>query len=211
MTKIQLLCLPISLLMLLTNAHADIYTCKDSAGHLVTSDRAVKECSDKTTEVYTNTGVLKDQLLGPLTPEQKQAAQLQEQKRIKEAQEQEKLRKEQLYLIAHYPNEQDVEIARRKALDIIDTKIASEKQVAQEATDALNNKNRNQTSNQNDQAKNVLITDDDLKVTIQQANRHIQRYLVEKVEVNRQFDETHKRYLEIVGTGKKNSVPDQAK
>ena len=152
------------LFLLLTNAHADVYTCKDGAGHLVTSDRAVTECSDKTTEVYTNTGVLKNQLQGTLTPEQKHAAQVQEQKRIKDAHEQDTIKKEQRYLTAHYPTEQDVEIARRKALDAIDAKIALEKQVIKESTNSLKDKKRKQArkdNNQLDQSTVLQITDED--------------------------------------------------
>jgi hypothetical protein len=214
MNKIQHLCLSIVMSLLFSNAHADIYRCKDSAGRLITSDKAVPECADKTTLVYSNNGALKVQLPGALTPEQKRAADLQEQQRIKENLAQEQKKKEQRYLLAHYPTEQDVESARQKELDAIDTKIASEKQVIAQTTETLNKKQNKQPQLRKNQTDNLMSppkTKDDLNEMIQQSNRLIQHYLAEKVETNRRFDETHKRYLEIVGSNKKNDTLDLPK
>jgi len=203
MTKIQRLFLLVFLAFQVVNAHADIFMCKDSSGHLITSDRAVPECTDKTTQVYTNSGVFKDQLPGVVTSEQKRAAELQEQRRAQEALEQEKQRKEQRYLMAHYPSEQDVDIARKKELSAIETKIATEQQTIQEATEAINNYHREQVQLPKNQNGKLMDAIDELRQTIGQSNRLIERYTAEKASVNRKFDETHKRYIEVLGSSKK--------
>lgn len=205
MIKIPRQFLPILFILAVSNTYADVYRCKDGTGHLITSDRPISECADKATQVYTNSGVFKDQLPGALTPEQKVAAELQEQQRVKESQEQAVRRKEQQYLTTHYPAEQDIEIARQRELDAIDKKIAAEKQSIEVATEALANNQRMQThlpKTQNDKLFDAQMKADDLKQTIQQSNHLIQHYTAAKTGINRQFDETHKRYLELVGPDK---------
>lgn len=197
---LALLSLPFS------NVQADVYTCKDSAGRRITSDRPIADCAERATDVYSNTGILKDQLPGALSPEQKQEVLQQQQRRAKERQEYENIKKEKQYLIAHYPTEQDVEIARQKALDAIDTKIATEKQSIKDANDALSNKQHKPAQQVNDQSDALPYRSsnkDDLKDAIDRSNQLIQRYMAEKANINREFDETRKRYVEIVGADKK--------
>lgn len=206
MTKIQRLFLPVLFMLPVVNTHAEIFTCKDSAGRIITSDRVISECADKTTRVYTNSGVLKKQLSGALTPEQKRAAELQEQQRTQEAREQEQQRKEQRYLIAHYPTKQDIDVARQKELKAIETKIAAEQQTIAVATEALNINHRALTrlsKNQQDQLMDALVKEDEFKQTIRQAHRLIERYTAEKANVNRRFDDLNKRYIELIGSSKK--------
>jgi|GEM_PF-4912686 len=205
MTKIHRLLLPILFIFPVTNTQADVYRCKDSTGHLITSDRPISECADKSTQVYTNSGVFKDQLPAALTPEQKQTAKLQEQQRLKESQAQQARRKEQQYLITHFPAEQDIETARHKELNALDTKIATEKKSVDVATEALINNQRMQTNlpkSEKDKLFDAQMKEDALKQTIKQSNHLIQQYSAAKIGINRRFDETHKRYLEIVGPDK---------
>lgn len=205
MTKTQRLFLAMLFILSVTHTYADVYRCKDSTGHVVTSDRPIPECADKSTQVYTNSGVFKDQLPAPLTPEQRQSAKLQEQQKLRESQEQEARRKEQQYLITHYPAEQDIEIARQKELSALDTKIATEKQNVNVAMEALTNNQRMQSNlpkNENDKLFEAQMKGDALKQTIQQSNHLIQQYTTAKTNINRQFDATHRRYLEIVGPDK---------
>ena len=205
MTKIQRQFFPIVFSLFATNSYADVYRCKDSTGHLITSDRPIAECADKTTQVYTNGGVFKDQLPAALTPEQKRAAQLQEQQRIKEVREQQALRKEQQYLITHFPAEQDIETARQQELNALDIKIATEKQNVGVAMEALANNQRMQnhlSKRENDKLFDAQMKEEALKQTIEQSKNLIQQYTAAKTGINRQFDATHKRYLEIVGPDK---------
>lgn len=193
------------LILAYTNVHADIYRCVDSTGHIITSDRPIPECSDKATQVYTSRGVLKEQLTGTLTPEQKRTAELKAQQRIKEVEAEEANKKELRYLTAHYPTEADVEIARQKELDALDAKIAAEKKLIETATEALNAFQQEQARRPKGQISQFMegqLKEDGMRQTILQSTRAIQRYLTQKDDINRQFDETHKRYREIVVSNK---------
>ena len=105
--------------------------------------------------------------------------------------------------MAHYPSEQDVDIARKKELSAIETKIATEQQTIQEATEAINNYHREQVQLPKNQNGKLMDAIDELRQTIGQSNRLIERYTAEKASVNRKFDETHKRYIEVLGSSKK--------
>lgn len=94
-------------------ARADYYSCKDSSGHLLTSDQPIPECAEKSTQVYKDSGILKNQLT-PVSAEQRHIAERQEQQRVLSERQNEQNKKEQRYLLTHYPTEQDVELARKK-------------------------------------------------------------------------------------------------
>ncbi|PRC91564.1 DUF4124 domain-containing protein [Solimicrobium silvestre] len=206
MTKTQLQFLPILFVLHLASAHADIYSCKDSAGHMITSDRPIPECANRSTQIYGNNGSLKQEFAAELTPEQKRAAELKEQQRVKEAQQQEQLKKEQRYLIAHYPNEQSVEIARHQAVDVLEAKIKVEKHLIEVTTAALNKNREEQLHIPQNQTNKIIAAqnqEDDLAQTIEHSEHLIHNYQIEEIKINLQFDETHRRYLEIVAPSKK--------
>lgn len=208
MNKIQrlsLLAIPL-FLILSAHAYAEIYRCRDSAGRLITADRIMPECADKTTQVYTNSGVLRRQLPGPITAEQRRAAELEEQQRIKQIQQQIQEQKEKRYLTTHYPTEQAIEVARQKELDVVEEKIGEEKKTIEVTTEALTKNRQGQarlSKKQTEELSRAQNEEEQLVQTIQQSERMIQRYQVEKTKVNHQFDETRKRYLEIVGPDNK--------
>ncbi len=162
------------------------------------------ECVDKPTQVYRDNGIIKNQLTGALTPEQRRQAEQQEQQRAAAATELESVHKEQRYLLAHYPTEQDVELMRQKALSQVLAKIAAEKQALETAQLALDKNHQDQRllapgSNALVMAK---LSSDDLTQTIKQAQHLIDTFQAEQANINREYDRIHKRYTEIVLSGK---------
>jgi len=201
MAKPTHLLLVISALLPSSRANADFYSCKDSSGHVISSDRPIPECADKSTQIFKENGTLKSQIAAPLTPEQRRAAAIQEQQHQKEAQHQEELKQEQLFLIAHYPNESAIEAARKREIDAIDTKIATETRNIETATTALNNNQKmlpNLPKTQTLKIRETQTKIDDMTQSIQESTRLIHSYQAEEISVNKQFDATHKRYLEVV-------------
>jgi len=201
MAKSSLLFFVIPALLLCGTANADFYTCKDGAGHVVSSDRPIPECAEKSTQVFKENGTLKNQLPAPLTPDQRRAIEIQEQQHQKDLQHQEELKREQLFLIAHYPNEGAIETARKKELDAIDVKIAAETRNIETATTTLNNNQRMLPNLQKNQPLKIRETQtkiDDMTQSIAESTRLIRSYQAEEISVNQQFDATHKRYLEVV-------------
>jgi len=188
-------------LSLACRAHADIYSCKDNSGHLLTSDRPIPECADKPVQIYNSNGTLKDQIAAPPTPEQRRAAELREQQHLREAQRQEDVKREQLYLTAHYPNEAAIEIARKQEISAIETKIAIETRTLETTTDTLNQSQEELNAipdNQPAKIRAAQLKVDDLTQSVNESNHLIHNYRQEEVNINRQFDETHRRYLEII-------------
>lgn len=205
MTKRNRIVAPFFCVLVSSQAHADFFSCKDNAGHLITSDRPIPECADKSTQIYKNNGMLRTEMSGALTPEQRRNAELQEQQRASATKQAELSKKEQRYLSAHYPTEQDVELERKKALDLVELKIIAEKKNIATTTDAFNKMHaeliqlpKNQASKINEK-KNK---EDDLKLTITQSEKLIQRYQTEEININHDFDETHKRYSELISNHK---------
>jgi len=188
-------------LLLPTHARADFYSCKDNAGHLVTSDRPIPECADKPVSVFKDNGMLKTQIATPLNAAQRKAAELQEQERAKEQLNKENLNREQRFLVAHYPNLQAIESARKKELDVIESKIANEKHNIETATTALE---QDQTAMPGlAKANPGKVNETKMRIAnntlaIQESNRLLHSYQIEENNVNQQYDEMHKRYVEIV-------------
>lgn len=196
----------IVLLFLSCGAQADFYTCKDNAGHIITSDRPIPECAAKPLQVYQNNGVLKTEIAGPMTAEQRKSAELQEQQRSKEKQRTEEIKREQRYYTAHYPNEDAIEAAREDAIHAVESKITTETHVLDAATKALNQNQKALAAtppNQPARIHEFQLKIDDLNQSIQESGRLIHNYRAEEASINRQFDDTHKRYLEIVPGTKK--------
>ena len=201
MTKRSHIAVPLLVVLASGQAQADFYSCKDNNGHLITSDRPIPECADKSTQIYRNNGILKAEIAGALTPEQRRTAELQQQQREAAARQAEADRKEQRYLLAHYPTEQDVELERKKALDAVQAKIAAEKKNIAINTDAMNKVHTELTQLPKDQLVQInqkKNKEDDLKLTIAQSQKLILRYQTDEQSINREFDETHKRYIELI-------------
>jgi len=185
-------------LFLAATAHADFYTCKDSAGHLLTSDRPIPECSDRAEQVYKSNGALKNQLP---SSDQRRLAEQQEQQKAAEALKQDALKREQRYLTAHYPDEASIEVARQKAIGVVEAKIAVEtKNIATNTEELRKNENLFNATPKNQSAKihDLQMQKEDFNQSIAESNRLIQTYKNEEIKINQQFEATHKRYLEII-------------
>lgn len=67
--RIALLCLLTPVLAL---AQAKIYVCKDAAGHTLTSDRPIAECSTRPMREMDRNGITRREIAAPLTADEKQ-------------------------------------------------------------------------------------------------------------------------------------------
>ncbi len=183
------------------DAYADFYSCKDNTGHIVTSDRPIPECADKSTQIYKDNGMLKDQISGALTPEQKREAQLKDKQKSDEAKRIDNAKREQRYLTAHYPDENAIELARKHDIDTLESKISAENKVLETATATLNQDQKALpllTQNQPAKAAEFQQKIIELTQTIQESNRLIHNYRNEEINVNHQYDDIHKHYLDVV-------------
>ena len=206
MAKTTVLTCTILCLLLSSRARADFYSCRDSAGHMVTSDRPIPECADRSTQVFKENGILKNQISTPQNEQQRKAAEILEQQRVRETQHQEDLKREHLFLVAHYPTEEAVEVARKKELDALNVKISAETRNIEAATTALNTSQKmlpNLPKNQPSKIRETQSKIEDMTQAIQESNRLIHNYRIEQDNVNQQFDATHKRYNELITSNKR--------
>lgn len=184
-----------------SESKADVYKCVTASGIVITSDRVIPECANRNTKVFKNNGALKTEIAPPLTQEEKKKlAEEKEKKRIAEEAESAR-QKEERYLLAHYSNEQDIQIARQKAVDVYLEKknLTSEQLILlnkslNELTEKLKNTPEGSSS-----LTLLKARIDDLQLSITKGKISLQTYDAEISQIHKRYDETVKRYRIIIG------------
>lgn len=195
-----LVCLPFALAH--WSVHAQIYMCKDATGRTLTSDRPIPECADRSMRELDKQGRTRREIKPPMTAEEKRQLQLEEEKRKAEEAAADERRREDRLLKARYRSEADIELARRRALDVVEEQAkrersglaAAEKQQlkTQSEVDALKKKNASVS-------KALQQRLDDDSHAVDSAMKKIQEYDAEIAQVNARYDATLKRYRELAG------------
>lgn len=181
-------------------AHADIFRCTTAQGKVVTSDRPIPECISRGMKVYSDAGRFKRNILPPLSAEEKQKiAQEQEQKQKQQAAEEERKREER-YLLAHYQNEADVESARKRAVDVL----LDKKRLANEQLETFNQvllglqAELKASKKTTQEFESIQRRADDLSNNVLSTRKSIAFYDQEIQRTNREYDDTLKRFREVV-------------
>jgi hypothetical protein len=179
------------------SARAEIYICKDGAGHTITSDRPVPECAKQVLRVMSD-GLVRREIAAPLTPEQQRQKQVEQDRQRAAAVAAEEQRQLDRILLARYQSEPDIEAARKRAL--------------QPAQDAIAGSSRAIASAQKEQAGVKAAGDslknkplpldlrsklDDAASTIQREQSSILDQSATMADVNARFDGTLKRFREL--------------
>lgn len=174
-----------------------IYTCRDHAGRTITSDRPINECAGVMRELGP-TGILRREIAPPLTADQQHQKDLDDKnKRIAEEAVREKRRRDAALLTA-YQNEDQIEMARRRAVADADDSIKSsrvrlddlvkdKKALAVEA-DAYRNKPMPPLFRRKLDDNQALIDDEEATIKMRQFD-------VERI--NQRYDDELKRYREL--------------
>lgn len=102
-----------------------IYSCKDASGRVITSDRPIQECSDRTMEERSKGGILLREIAPPLTPAQQRQAEADEKKRRQAAEDEREQQRRDRALLTSYSSEKDIEGARSRALGDFNDAVAS--------------------------------------------------------------------------------------
>ncbi|MBC7513775.1 MAG: DUF4124 domain-containing protein [Herminiimonas sp.] len=113
-------CLVLPLLLAAsTCVHAEIYMCKDASGRTITSDRPIPECANRAMRQLDANGLTRREIAAPLTPEQKRARDVVEEKRRVDKAAADEQRLYDNALTTRYRNEDDVALARKRAIDLL--------------------------------------------------------------------------------------------
>jgi hypothetical protein len=187
-------------------AHAELYSCKDAAGHLLTSDRPIPECANRAVKVLRNNGLFQREIPAPPTEEDKRKAQIElERKKNEELLEEARL-KEERYLLAHYSSEKDIELMRSRSLEVLKERIRLGKEqistvshiLAQLQAEQQNNTKRSST-----ESAALQHRANEMERSIKKTKAINDSYEVELIRINAQYDQTLKNYREIVSNKKK--------
>jgi hypothetical protein len=185
--------------MLPAAAYAQIIMCKDANGKTHTSDRPIIECADRPIREFGSSGYLRREIPAPLTAEQKRQKQLEDEKRRAEEIALLEQKQADRALLARYRSEDDIEIARKRALDVVQDHFvrqteaiaAAEKLQRDAQSDMVRLKNRNEVP----PALQQRLEESDKKVRDEKSKR--QSYAEAMVNINAQFDATLQRYREL--------------
>lgn len=184
------------------SVHAQIYMCKDASGRTITSDRPIPECADRSMRELDRQGRTRREIKPPMSAEEKRQLQLQEEKRKAEEAAADEQRREDRLLRSRYRSEADIELARKRALDVVEDQAKRERnslaaaekqqQKTQAEIDALKKKNT-------PVSKALQQRLDDDVYAVDSAMKKIQEYDAETAQINAKYDATLKRYRELAG------------
>ena len=125
-TRIALLCLLTPALAL---AQAKIYVCKDAAGHTLTSDRPIAECSARPMREMDRNGITRREIPAPLTADEKQKNE--EDARARRAEEIAAVeqRRNDSAILSRFRSEDDIIDSGRRNVAIVQENVKREMQV----------------------------------------------------------------------------------
>lgn len=202
----------LSLLIILTcmlcsqRVRAEIYTCKDAAGHTLTSDRPIPECADRAMFVRQSPTQKQKEIPRPRTAEERRKADAEAEKQKLDELQEEQRKREELYLLANFKSENDIELARQRSVAIVKEKI----QVGNEQVKAIDRILTELQSEQQEAAKKSPAENAELQrranqlaLSIKNTRIANEKYEAEQIRINAQFDDILKRYRDIVLKRKK--------
>jgi len=196
--------LPLFCAVFFSEAKADIFRCTNAEGKLVTSDRPIPECANRTVKVYKNNGYFKKEIAPPMSAEEKKRLELEAEKRKAQQLADEERKREERYLQAHYESEADIQVARKRATDAL----LEKKRLANEQLQGLNQiifglqlelKNTKKPSKEFDSMRQRA---DDLTSSINKSQNAITFYDQEIARTNQEYDQTLQRYRQVVRKAK---------
>lgn len=183
-------------------AQAEIYICKDASGKTLTSDRPIMECQDRKTRVLGKNGLTAREIAPPLTEEQKRQKAADDEKRKAAQALADEQKRQDRALLARYSKEEDIEIARKRALESVTEQVKRE-----EASIAISEKNlqkaRAEAAAQPKGKVPAILQRkiDDLGQEISESKKLIAERQEEANQINARFDQAVKRFRELKNGG----------
>jgi hypothetical protein len=201
MNRIAVAMLCLSAAMPLT-AHAQIYLCKDASGKAHTSDRPIAECADRAVREFSSNGLLKREVPAPLTAEQKRQKQLEEERRKAAEAALAEQRQADRALLARYRNEADIEIARKRALEILQEQFNRQMIVVSDAEKRLKDAQAEiaRAKAAKDAQPTMQRRLEESDQALRDEKKRLQDAEADVAQFNAKFDATLKRYRELTNS-----------
>ena len=188
------------------SAQAEIYTCKDAAGRTITSDRPIPECADRAMFVRQNPNQSQREIPRPKTVEERRKADAEEEKQKIEAQLEQDRKREELYLLANFKSETDIELARQRSIETLKEKIRVGNEQIKAVSHLLTELQVQQQNSEKKSPAEIIELQhraNQLALSIKNSRTANEKYEAEQVRINAQFDDTLKRYRDIILRRKK--------
>lgn len=201
MTKGRIIILVSATLSFSPFAAAEIYSCKDATGRVITSDRPIPECADRAVTVRKNVGQAAKEIPRPLTPEERRKAQAEEARQKELAIAEEERQKQERYLLTHYRSEDDIERDRKEKLNSVKEKIRIGNEQIQFVTKLLTDLDAEKLRRpQASPAESASFDNraNALRNSIKKTQDNNYAAETEQTKINAQFDAILKQYREIV-------------
>ncbi|MBC3832145.1 hypothetical protein H8K33_11535 [Undibacterium amnicola] len=205
MEKIILSIMSLLSIVVMGSARADIFRCTTAQGKVVTSDRPIPECISRGMKVYTDAGRFKKNIAPPLSTEEKQKIADEQERKQREQLAEEERKREERYLLAHYQSEADVQAARKRAVDVL----LDKKRLANEQLENFNQlfldlqKELSQSKRTTQEFESIQRRANDLSSNVTNTRKAMAFYDQEIIRMNREYDDTLKRFRETVGRSRR--------
>jgi hypothetical protein len=178
--------------------HAQIFSCKDSHGRTLTSDREIPECAARDMREIGKNGIVRRVIPAPLTAEQRRAKQLDEERAKQQADAALEARRRDQAMLARFRNEGEIDRAHQRALGDLHEKIRQSDRALALATDQLKMAEVEATRRS---GKNippyVQQRIDDAKTSVSAETSRKRQIESDLSQLDKTFDDTRKRYREL--------------
>lgn len=187
-------------------ASAEIYSCSDASGRIITSDRPIPECAERAMTVRKNNGQNPREIPRPMTAEEKKKFLLEQEKKKNEEMQEEQRKKDELYLLANYKSENDIEVMRKRSVEVLLEKIRignEQMQVINQLLATLQAEQQSPQKKSDAEHADLRYRANQLALSIKNSKLLNEKYEAEVIRLNAQFDETLKNYREVIKNRKK--------
>ena len=181
-----------------------IYTCKDTSGKTITSDRPLPECQGREGRVLSKSGTTVQTIEAPLTDDQRAAREAEDEKKKEAAVVRaEQLRRDKA-LLSTYQNLDDLESKRQRALLQVEREMReSEKRMGVLEKVEQENKQEQEFYKRKQMPVELKRRVDENEGALRAEKLLLASKKGEIVQVNQKFDDDKKRYTELTaGPGK---------
>jgi len=178
----------------------ETYVCKDANGRTLTSDRPIPECADRVQRVLGKNGTTVRVIEPPPTAEQLKQRKAEEERLKAEKAAAEEKKRQDTALLTRYKSEQDIEVARKKTIETLQDQIKREEGVLAQSEKRLKEARADAEfyKKQKNLPPMVQHKIDDAEQSMKTAKKNIADRQAELAQVNTKFDQTLKRYRELV-------------
>lgn len=195
----------LSLALLPVCSQAQIFTCKDGSGRMLSSDRPIPECANRPMREISREGWVRREIPAPLTAEQKRQLQLQDEQRKARDAALEEQRQVDRVLMMRYGSEASIETARRRDVQMMQEQLqessrsisAAERRLAEVKTETAFHKKKKALP------ADLVQKRDLAEQVIRSGKQDISQIEVAIAQANVRYDASLKRFREL-------STPDIA-